>query len=519
MTALVVSAVLVLFSFINLRLLEENSRKNIEDGIVLLGKEMDASIENKKRLNDPELLKREVNVIVESNRGVDEIHIFLFNNPLKAHSPEDIRVLIDSNTVRFYPITREIISKIKANDICIMMIGKKPEPRYLLSVVPLHASGRVIGGIGISAPLNTLDRLLARRREQFILTTLLAVGLLILFQSILLRILVTKPVRKLLWGMRKVEAGNLAGVTPSHRKDELGFLTNQFNQMVRELHEASEKNKLLISQVEELNQGLQERVDITTGELRHRNQELQEANERLINLQRRLWETERLATLGQVVANIAHEIGSPLGAVSGHIQILKSEASLGKSQIERLDLIDNQLNRVVSIIQKMLNMVRSHTPEALSVNTEKVMKDVLFLLSPLLEESRVEVELDIPANLPPIAIHPDSLQQVLINLLSNAVDAMPEGGMLDIYAVHFPSSESSVKGWIEMGIHDSGIGIPQEQQKMIFEPFYTTKLSGKGTGLGLALCKDIIERYQGSIRLESIPGEGTTFYLKIPVYG
>jgi signal transduction histidine kinase len=518
-TALVVSAVLVLFSFINLHLLEENYRKTVEDGIVLLGKEIDASIENKKRLHDPELLKREVNVIVESNRGVDEIHIFLLDPKPKGGAADEVRMLIDSNTARFYPITKDVISKIKANEIYLTIIGQKPAPRFMLSVVPLHSAGRVIGGIGISAPMSRVDKLLEKRKQQFMMTTVLAVGILILFMSILLRVLVTTPVQKLLWGMQKVEAGDLAGVIPSRRKDELGQLIRQFNQMVRELQDASGKNKLLLRQVEELNQNLQKRVDATTLELRQRNQELQDANERLISLQRRLWESERLATLGQVVANIAHEIGSPLGAVSGHIQILKSDELMGESQIKRLELIDNQLNRVVNIIQQMLNLVRARTPEALSVHVNEVVKDVLFLLSPMMEEHQVKVEQDLPENLPAVAIDPDSLQQVLINLLTNAIDAMPQGGLIEIYALYFPSTVPQTSGWVEIGVHDNGMGIAEELQKKIFDPFYTTKPTGKGTGLGLALCKDIIERYQGSIRLDSSPGKGTVFYLKIPEYG
>ena len=517
LTGMIVSIILILFSFINLHLLEKYSQKTIEDSAVLLAKGIDASIETKRRLYNPELLKREVDVIVESNRGVDAIHIFLFANQDQSNPESEVRFLIDSNTTRIFQVTREMQAILLKNHMYSQIKKEESDERFLTVVVPLHTYNVVIGGIAVRFRLSNLDSTLSRRRILFEFSTFATVALLVVALSWMMYSMVTRPVRQLVNGMGKVELGDLSWQIKSKRRDELGILTASFNHMVLELAETSAKNRQLLQEVELLNQNLQKRVEETTSELVLRNRELKEANERLIAMQRRLWDAERLATLGQVVANIAHEIGSPLGAVSGHIQLLKTDKTITPEQFKRLDLIDTQLNRVVSIIQQMLASVRSRSPVSKAVDVKSVTNDVLFLLSPMLSDKKYILQNRLPDGLPPILMNNDSLQQVFLNLLTNALDAMPDGGTLEITADIAPPEGGHGKKMMEISIRDSGEGITPEVQKHIYEPFFTTKPAGKGTGLGLALCKDIVARYDGKISFESQPGKGTSFHVFLPV--
>ncbi len=537
----VVSIILVLFSSFTLQLLEKHTMDSITESRELLGRGMDASIETKKRLYDPELLKREVNVIVQSQIGVDEIQVFLFNfkkkeeplveTPREKKAPlkstpsknreqpdyDSIRLLIDSNPATPFSLSKEAGLALIHDTTYQLIEGTLPGPRYLNLFVPMHLSKTVIGGIAVRSSLENLDDILANRRKYFTETTLATMAILIIVISLIMQWMVTRPVKRLVDGMHKVESGDLSGKVISRRKDELGRLTAQFNRMVGRLAQTSQRNVQLLGQIESFNKELQTKIEETTAELKLRNQELSDANERLITMQRRLWETERLATLGQVAATIAHEIGTPLGAVSGHIQLLKTNESVNPETQRRLELIDKQISRVVNTVQQMLDSVRARTPEKKPVHVKEVLDNVLYLLAPQFTDGKVHVKVNISKELPPVLMNTDALHQLFLNLFINSVDAMPNGGELSVTADTITTTETFFPNKVEICVADTGEGISPEVLSKIFDPFFTTKPPGKGTGLGLAVCKDIVERYNGTMTVQSEPGKGTTFSLKFPV--
>ena len=287
------------------------------------------------------------------------------------------------------------------------------------------------------------------------------------------------------------------------RKDEIGQLTSQFNHMVKELADSSEKNYVLIAEIEQFNKNLQQRVDETTAELKERNLELQDVNGRLMMMQRRLMDAERLTTLGQVVVNIAHEIGSPLGAISGHIQLMKTESGLSPEITKRLDIVDQQINRVVNIIEQMLNSVREKTPESQPVDIKNILDSVLYLVSPLLNSQHIRLQVHMQEGLPKIMMTDESLQQVVLNLINNAIDAMPQGGELHISTELIAGKDAFQKDMVQIQIRDQGMGINPEISTRYSNRFLPPSHRGKGREWGWRyakiLSKNTMERLPVSL--------------------
>jgi signal transduction histidine kinase len=216
---------------------------------------------------------------------------------------------------------------------------------------------------------------------------------------------------------------------------------------------------------------------------------------------------EELASVGTIVAGLAHEIGTPMGVIQGHAELLESSVSDDRGR-QRLRTIREQIDRISQIIQTLLNMARPHATEHRPVDLCSVVRETLAFLSEKLRVHGIGVELEIPARATLSGSH-DKLQQLFINLLMNAIDAMPDGGKLRI-------SISSEDGTFDVRVEDNGHGMPPEVAARIFEPFFTTKPAGRGSGLGLIVAKGIVSDHGGSISAKSAPGQGTEFSIVFP---
>lgn len=217
---------------------------------------------------------------------------------------------------------------------------------------------------------------------------------------------------------------------------------------------------------------------------------------------------ERLASLGTLVAGLAHEIGTPMGVIQGHARLLESHVD-GEQARWRLHTIQEQIARISRIIQSLLNMARPTTGRRLRVELEPLVRGTLGFLAEKFERRGIRVETSFE-EMPSVEGDPERLQQLLLNLLLNAADAMPEGGTLRV------ELHRSDKGDCCIDLSDSGEGIPSEAQTHVFEPFFTTKPAGQGSGLGLAVVRGIVEDHHGEISLTSTPGQGTTFFVTLP---
>jgi two-component system sensor histidine kinase AtoS len=225
-------------------------------------------------------------------------------------------------------------------------------------------------------------------------------------------------------------------------------------------------------------------------------------------LEYQVFQAEKLAALGQLSAGMAHEINNPLFVISGRLEMLKQEELTPKIK-ETIDLIDSQTNRIRKLVDRILKFARKPTLTLEAVDINEVIELVLPLIKHYMSASvKAEIEKSLEKNMPKISGDPDQLQEVFLNIIINAYQSMPKGGVIKITTRNFQNLYAQIQ------ITDNGVGIPAVNFKNIFMPFFSTK--GQGTGLGLSICHNIIKNHNGSIELESRINQGTTFTIKLP---
>ena len=219
--------------------------------------------------------------------------------------------------------------------------------------------------------------------------------------------------------------------------------------------------------------------------------------------------SERMAEFGTLASGLAHEIGTPMNVILGRAESLAAKTEEPTTK-KTLQIIISQVERITKLMHQLLSFARHSSIENRAIDCARVVHDTLDIVQARVSEQRVNVKSHIPVNIPKVRADHDQMTQVVLNLILNAIHAMPNGGTLRL--------ELDVAGpYVRLAIADTGDGIPPEQLAQIFDPFFTTKPTGEGTGLGLSIVKRIIEDHQGSIAVESKPGDGTTFTMMLPV--
>ena len=228
-----------------------------------------------------------------------------------------------------------------------------------------------------------------------------------------------------------------------------------------------------------------------------------------VELERELARSEEQAAVGRIAAGVAHELNNPLDGVLRFVNLSMSRVEPDSPVKEYLGDAREGLNRMADIIKALLSFSRKSTgADDRCVNVNDVVKEAVDAMAPTAASQGIEVELSLCDN--GLTVRGGQLHQVFMNLIKNSYDAMPDGGVLDITTLLHDET-------VEVRFVDQGCGIPADVMEHMFEPFVTTKEIGKGVGLGLSICKRIIERYQGNIRVESVPGEGSTFTVELPL--
>jgi signal transduction histidine kinase len=250
-----------------------------------------------------------------------------------------------------------------------------------------------------------------------------------------------------------------------------------------------------------------------------RTKELAHANTELWRLQREMGRVEPLAALGRITGTIAHELGTPLNSVLGYSQLLAQE-DLSENAREYVQIIETQVQRMVGIIHYYLSQTRSSSaPQFNPIHLHTLLRETLLLLDPIFRQHHVQVMTRLDETLPPLRGEEAALQRVFINLLTNAVDAMEHGGTVTI-TMRAAAPADSVHPGALVEIIDTGGGIAPELLPRIFDLFVTTKASGKGTGLGLAVCQEIVRAHGGAIEVQNQVGQGVCVRVLLPAeYG
>jgi signal transduction histidine kinase len=303
--------------------------------------------------------------------------------------------------------------------------------------------------------------------------------------------LVSRPITKLLTGIDDVAKGDLSHVILAERDDEIGQIATRFNDM--------------------------------TYSLRESRAETQRHTEAKLALEQRLGQTEKLATIGQLAAEIAHEVGTPLNVIAGRARSIQKKARAPETVESNAQIIAEQTARITRIIQRLLDFTRRKVGATgkLEVNINELSLTTMELLSSQFSSAKVKTRLDRAEGLPRVAGDPDRLQQVMINLLLNAVQAMPEGGALAVETRSIRRARPGLEGgaeqaFVTFSVQDTGGGISAEIKDKIFDPFYTTKDGQGGTGLGLAVVSGIVKEHDGWIDVEDATGGGTVFRVYLP---
>ena len=448
--------------------------------------DVEEAIVNTVMNRNPELTQ--VRVFEDSDSGIAKEVIQLpsgSSNPASAQSGDEWRVRRQSKTPEV-DYVREDGDKRLVGAVAPVLSEKRNQPARVGTVLVDLAFTR-------HEPYAQLRSLI----WPLMLLAILAITLITYF---LFRHIVYNPIENLLGAMSKAEGGNLSVVVDQSTSDEIGLLTARFNRMLGRIRRVTE-------QLADEQRQLETRVHDATAEIAERKEQLEEANLQLFEMQRQLTQLERLAAAGQLAAQFAHEVGTPLNLISGHVQLLRARATEERT-IKRLDVIADQIERITHIVRSMLDSTRRPALRLEPTDINEMINRILDASQPTLAAYHVEVITKLADGLPLVPADSDQLQQVFMNLVNNSLDAMEKGGSLAVATSQQPLS-------VVIEVRDTGEGIPEDRIGLIFDPLFSTK-PGRGTGLGLTIVKQIILEHGGTVDVESEPGRGTMFRISLP---
>jgi two-component system NtrC family sensor kinase len=398
---------------------------------------------------------------VGANFRVFEIHVMDRDGILLAH-PDASRV-----------------ARHEAAGLSIDSSGMRENFQAGMTIEHVHEGREMLAGIApadfgvtVVAQLPQGAAYLASRQ---LLARLVMVALVLLVVAAVLGRLwarrITRPVERLSEATRTIAKGTFDINVGIESRDEIGALAGSFNQMATELHDRDEALEL--------------------------------ANSKLV-------QSEKMAAFGELSAGIAHEVKNPLAGILGCTQLALLDAEPASDLEEGLKLIEKETERCAGIINNLMRFARQEKAELEPTEINLVVDDAVAIVNHQLELNRVKVIKDLGENLPQVSGNANQLQQVLMNLMMNAQQAMEEGGLVTV-------STRQIDQRLEIVVSDTGPGIPPELQGRLFEPFFTTKPTGKGTGLGLSVSFGIVKDHEGEISVESELGKGTNFIIELPL--
>ncbi|WP_257455685.1 sensor histidine kinase [Archangium lipolyticum] len=360
---------------------------------------------------------------------------------------------------------------------------------HLVAVLPLRNDNDALAGaLALVRPLDDVRRDLAATAFSIFLSILTLVVGIAAVGWLLFRLYVHQPLASLLEAMRSVRAGDLQASASVDRRDEVGEVAAEFNGMLGELAEVRRR----LAQEEDSRRAL--------------NAELQRA--------------DKLVTIGQLAAGVAHEIGSPLQVLNGRARALAGRPDISPEVRRNADILVEQSDRIARIIQQLLNLARRKPPRFEEVDVRTAGRAIFELVELDARRRGVRLEFEAPEALPRVLADGDQLQQVLLNLLGNALRATPRGGRVRLSLApslyRLPGSGTE-RASVALVVEDTGVGMTQEVLAKVFEPFFTAWGDSSGTGLGLAVVKSIVAEHGGTLVVDSRKDEGTRFTVHLPV--
>jgi signal transduction histidine kinase len=362
--------------------------------------------------------------------------------------------------------------------------------RFQVLYAPLVVRQEPVGVLGVALPSNFIVTTEATSRNLFSLIFSLGTVAVIVV-GYLLSQSVARPILRVRDVSLAVASGDLGQKTGIERKDEIGQLAAVFDLMTFRLRRRTAQAARL------------------TAETIERNKELADANTRLQVAQQQLVQSEKLASVGQLTAGIVHDVKNPLGVIKGLAEEVEEQVATDPEVVSQLKLIRDSAVRANTIVSDLLKFARQSNPELSYQNICATVETSARLTDYLARKASVKVSTELPSSGVMAFYDAQLIEQVLINLIQNAIQAMPKGGSLRLKVIQ-------KEDWVETSVQDTGTGIKKENLSRIFDPFFTTKPAGEGTGLGLSVSYGIVAQHGGEILVDSKVGKGTTFTIRLP---
>lgn len=488
-----VVVVVVSFAFTALHLLL--SRAWVEDDLkkraLTFAREIAATISDRREFESGTVLRRQIEQIMAVRQNVLQLDILAFTSGATA-------IVATSDRTRRLPFNHKDAVQVGRGHVLSRLVSDE-RGRYWEVMAPVTLDGTVVGAVAAKFSLDEADALAARARRWALVLAACSAVLMGLLMGIAVHVIVTRPLGSILGAVARVKEGDRDATVRVDAGDEIGMLAGHFNEMMARVNQFSRE--------------LETRVQMATGELDRRYSEVRRLNEQLLAMRKSLVQSERLALMGRMMAEVAHEVGTPLHSVAGHLELLRrdlSPAVVSADAARRLAIVDAQVARVIEIIGELLEVTRGVPAERGEVDVNGLVADISDLLRPAFDGAGVKLDITLAAGRPRVNGHAGQLQQVVLNLLTNALDATPRGGRVSVVTRVTTSRE------VVTDVSDTGPGIPVAERKVIFEPFFSTKQPGQGTGLGLFVSSQIVREHGGRIDVESEEGAGSTFSVALP---
>ena len=445
---------------------------------------------------------------------IDTINTLVYQRKNTAEDPrgtatlflEDVRI---STNVRLFENVRALGTRVSAEvRSAVLDQGQTWLDRafvvndwYISGYLPIYDSFDQRIGMLYVGFLEEPFRLV--KRDAIAMMWIAFIGVLIVFIPVFLRLAggIFSPLERMTKTMRRVETGDLTA-------------RNNLNRTGGEIAEVSHHLDHLLDQVQERDKQLRDWADDLNVRVEERTAQLQEANQKLETTYKQLVMSEKLASIGEITAGVAHEINNPVAVIQGNVDVVRLTLGEQAEPVKtELDLIDRQIMRIGGIVGKLLQFARPSDYGKFEeyVNLRDITQDSLGLVDHVYASKDIDVKLEF-ANVPDVKINPSELQQVIINLIINAVQAMDGNGTLTIQSNVL---ERDGKNGVCLAFHDSGPGISEDTINTIFDPFFTTKRA-KGTGLGLSISQTIIQTAGGIITADNHPEGGALMSIWLP---
>ena len=408
----------------------------------------------------------------------------------------DLRI---STNVRNIDGTRAIGTRVsKEVNTAVLQEGKPWNDRafvvndwYITAYEPIrNVRDEIVGILYVGTLEQPYLDIANRVMATFILIASLCVVLLLIMLSFTTTRIID-PLKKMVEATKNIARGDLSHKVEVTSRDEIGYLAVSFNKMTGDLRAANEK---LLDWGKTLEKKVEERT------------------QELTKMQASLIQSEKLASLGKLAAGVAHEINNPLGGILIYSHLLLEDTPRESPNYDNLKKIVKETSRCKDIVKGLLEFARPKDPEMSLIDINHIVEKSLYIIESQSLFQNIRIEKDLAPDLPRIVGDGAQLQQVFMNIILNAAEAMDSDGTLSL------RTELGGGGrFINIHFSDTGHGIAEEDIKRLFEPFFTTKEVGKGTGLGLAISYSIIRKHQGTIEVSSLPEQGATFVVKLPI--